>query len=208
MTREISDDERKALIAKAQADLAAARADEARKAAAGAAPPRISSVKGHIHSGAILTWRPRPDGSTEAYEPPREELWFIPRLPGDTDGYGNLTEQFYARHRTIARLAAALFADEASAQVSEADVRLARTPDGAVVEYPDGSRVWRDRSWRLHRTDGPASESPDGKRAWFVGGQLHRVDGPAFELPDGTRQWWVDGRRQRDEGPEGRTGVS
>lgn len=201
MTSGISDEERQALIARAQADLAAARAEAARRAASGEPPPRISTVKGRIHSGAILSWRPRPDGSTESYEPSAEERWFIPRVPGDEDRYGNLTEQFYARHRTIAQLAAALFGDETSTQVAEADVRLVRTADGAVVEYPDGSRVWRDRRWRLHRTDGPASECPDGKRAWFVEGRLHRVDGPAFELADGSREWWVGGRRHRLDGP-------
>lgn len=49
----------------------------------------------------------------------------------------------------------------------------------------DGTREWKTRTDKVHRTDGPARVRPDGIEAWYKDNLLNRENGPARTYPDG-----------------------
>lgn len=196
----LSEEERAAAIARAKAELERAwardRAEEAARVAAGEPPPVIGLGKARFRPGADMYYRPTETG-VEGYFP---ELWgdraAVPSLPGDWDDHGNPTEQGYARRRFVAAKAQWLFAGSQGPapewSLDATDVQPAG--DGVVISYPDGTRLWRDRQWRLHRADGPAVEGPRGPQTW--------VEGVRTDDPDGGRAPWEHGR----SAPPGRNG--
>ncbi len=198
-----TDEERRRITERARIELAAATArsdaERARRRAGGEPGLRISSTKGRLQSGAPKFARPTPAGTVEWYEPRPEELLATPVAPGDRDDVGNTTEAAWERRRAVAQAAADLWRAAPGADLVAGDARVARTPDGFVVELPDGSRQWRDDAWALHREGVPAVERPDGRSSWWRHGVLHREDGPAVEGP--RSEWWLDGRRHRADGP-------
>lgn len=191
----LSEEERAQAIARARADLERAWAEERARRAAGEPPPVISSTKWRFRPGADMFYRPTATG-IEGYFP---EVWddasAIPSLPGDWDEYGNPTEQGYDRRRFLAAKAQWLFAGSSGPApewpLDATDVVLGG--DGVVITYPDGTRLWRDRQWRLHRTDGPAVERPDAQQWW--------VEGVRTDDPGGGRAPWEHGPAPRGDAP-------
>lgn len=151
-----------------------------------------------------IHFRPAVGGAIVTYRPSTAEVACAVVLPGDLDERAGPTDQLFERRKFIARKAARLLAPEQAVgpdPVTPDGTDVLPTDVGLVVVHPDGSLLWRDRSWGLHRDDGPAVQRSDGLSAWWCHGAPHRVDGPAVERPDGSREWWVDGARHREDGP-------
>jgi hypothetical protein len=151
-----------------------------------------------------IHFRPAAGGAIVTYRPSTAEVACAVVLPGDLDERAHPTDQLFERRKFIARKAARLLESEHTVgpdPVTPDGTDVLPTSVGLVVVHPDGSLLWRDRSWGLHRGDGPAVQRSDGLRAWWRHGAPHRADGPAVEHPGGDREWWVDGVRHREDGP-------
>lgn len=56
---------------------------------------------------------------------------------------------------------------------------MEKNPTPFCTSVVDGSKVWKNKSGKLHREDGPALIHPNGSSFWYKDGYLHRLDGPA-----------------------------
>jgi len=63
----------------------------------------------------------------------------------------------------------------------------------------EGTIIWYNEKWELHRLDGPAVEDFDGTKEWYKEGKLHRLDGPAIEGGHGLELWYIKGKRFTEE---------
>lgn len=73
--------------------------------------------------------------------------------------------------------------------------------DSTMIVDEYGTKWWRNKENKLHRTDGPAVIKKDGYKSWWIHGKKHREDGPAIERPDGTKFWYIEGKTHREDGP-------
>ena len=58
-----------------------------------------------------------------------------------------------------------------------------------------GNRFYYNSAGLLHRDDGPAVEYPDGSKSWRQNDRLHRIDGPAVEWASGNKEWFINGKK-------------
>ncbi|KGM12504.1 hypothetical protein [Cellulomonas bogoriensis] len=187
----MTEEERRKFRDAAKAELAAAWEDVARRRAAGEPAPEISSEKAKFRQGGDAQIRPEGSGSG-AYFPTGPERSAIPNMPGDYDEWANPTEQAWARRRFVALKAGWLWAGgRGVGPVGPGDgTDVVLTPEGGVmITYPDGTRLWRDREWRLHRADGPAVVRPDREGAWLPREETW-VAGERLDPPIDTTKWW------------------
>jgi hypothetical protein len=66
--------------------------------------------------------------------------------------------------------------------------------DSVMTITKSGSKLWKNSTGQLHRTDGPAVEWWDGDEDWYINGKKHRINGPAIARASGENWWYENGR--------------